>query len=44
MPYVLYYSRDWAASEDDAFEACWSQGMTFDEARAHVLREQRKTA
>jgi HTH-type transcriptional regulator, sugar sensing transcriptional regulator len=27
-----------------AFESCWSQGMTFDEARAHVLREQRKTA
>ena len=27
-----------------AFESCWLQGMTFDEARAHVLREQRKTA
>jgi HTH-type transcriptional regulator, sugar sensing transcriptional regulator len=27
-----------------AFESCWERGMTFDEARAHVLGRQRKSA
>jgi len=27
-----------------AFESCWERGMTFDEARTHVLGPQRKSA